>query len=166
MFDRPFELLPLPSPESYEKWMSVALEEAERAAAADEVPVGAVVVRGDQVLSRCHERKIALSDPTAHAEILALREAARHYGDWRLEDCVLFVTLEPCPMCAGAILLARIPLVVYGAPNYKFGAVRTHLRLFEMDKWNHHVEVVEGVLAAKCGELLTRFFAQRRQQPC
>lgn len=163
MAEQPFELLPLPSAESYEKWMRMALEEAERAAAADEVPVGAVVVRGNQVLSRCRERKIELSDPTAHAEILALREAAHAYGDWRLEDCVLFVTLEPCPMCAGAILLARIPLVVYGAPNHKFGAVRTHLQLFETAKWNHHVQVVEGILADECSELLTRFFAQRRQ---
>jgi len=144
--------------------MEVALDEARLAAAAGEVPVGAVVVRGATELARAHERKIELADPTAHAEILALREAARRYGDWRLEDCVLFVTLEPCPMCAGAALLARVPLVVYGAPNIKFGAVATHMPLFDYEGWNHRVHHVGGVLAEECGRLLSAFFARRRGQ--
>jgi tRNA(adenine34) deaminase len=143
--------------------MRVALEEANLAAAAGEVPVGAVLVRGDELLARAHERKIELCDPTAHAEVLALREAGRVYGDWRLEDCALFVTLEPCPMCAGAILLARVPLVVWGAPNLKFGAVITHLALLDYPRWNHRVEQVGGVLAEECRALLSGFFCHRRK---
>lgn len=157
-----FNFFPLPPDETYARWMRLALEEAELAAQAGEVPVGAVIVRGDTVLAREHERKIELCDPTAHAEILALRAAARAYGDWRLEDCAMFVTLEPCPMCAGAILLARIPLVVYGAANHKFGAVRTHMELFDCARWNHHVKAHGGVLEQECGALLSKFFAQRR----
>lgn len=155
---------PLPAEETYAHWMEIALEEAQAASVAGEVPVGAIVVRGEKIIARQRERKIELSDPIAHAEILALREAARAYGDWRLEDCALFVTLEPCPMCAGAALLARIPLVVYGAPNRKFGAVRTHLSLLDYDRWNHKVRWVEGVLAERAAALLTQFFEERRSQ--
>ncbi len=163
MCARPIELCPLPPSERYEHWMRVALEQARAAALAGEVPVGAVVVRGEELLAQAHERKIELSDPTAHAEVLALRAAARAYGDWRLEDCALFVTLEPCPMCAGAILLARVPLVVYGAPNLKFGAVTTHIELFAYPRWNHSVQHVGGILAEECGELLRNFFVERRR---
>ena len=95
---------------------------------------------------------------------LALREAARVYGDWRLEDCALFVTLEPCPMCAGAALLARLPLIVYGAPNMKFGALRTHVALLDYERWNHRVRYVGGVLADECAQLLSEFFAGRRER--
>jgi tRNA(adenine34) deaminase len=146
----------------FEAWMREALAQACEAAAADEVPVGAVVVRGNQMIARERERKVELSDPTAHAEILALRAAARVCGDWRLEDCALVVTLEPCAMCAGAALLARIPLLVYGAPNEKFGAVQTHVRLLDYGRWNHRVEVVPGVLAAECAAVLREYFARKR----
>lgn len=143
--------------------MGEALEMAREAARRDEVPIGAVVVRREEIIAREFERKVEWSDPTAHAEILALRQAARVCGDWRLEDCALFVTLEPCPMCAGAILLARIPLLVYGARNLKFGAVETHTHLLEYEKWNHRVECVSGVLAAECAGVLTQFFARKRR---
>ncbi len=142
--------------------MHEALELAREAARHDEVPVGAVVVRGEQTIGRGRERKIELSDPTAHAEILALREAAAVAGDWRLEDCTLVVTLEPCPMCAGAALLARIPLIVYGAKNLKFGAVETHVPLLAYPNWNHRTEVVSGILAEQCAAVLSEFFARKR----
>lgn len=153
----------LPAPDSYERWMSEALEMARLAARADEVPIGAVVVRQGELIAREHERKIELHDPTAHAEVLALREAARQTGDWRLEDCTLFVTLEPCAMCAGATLLARIPLLVYGARNDKFGAVETHTHLLELERWNHRVECTGGILAPQCAAVLTEFFARKRR---
>ncbi|MBX7245758.1 MAG: tRNA adenosine(34) deaminase TadA [Candidatus Sumerlaeaceae bacterium] len=145
-------------------WMREAIAQAREAAAAGEVPVGAVVVCDGQIIGRGHDRKIELSDPTAHAEILALREAAGAVGDWRLESCALIVTLEPCPMCAGAALLARIPLVVFGARNAKFGAVETHLPLLKHSGWNHAVRTIEGVLAEECADVLTRFFESRRNE--
>ncbi|MCX7717971.1 MAG: tRNA adenosine(34) deaminase TadA [Candidatus Sumerlaeaceae bacterium] len=152
----------LPPAEHYEQWMREALTLAREAAAAREVPVGAVVVRWGTVIGRGRERKIELSDPTAHAEVLALREAAASLGDWRLEDCALFVTLEPCPMCAGAALLARVPLVVYGAANVKFGAIETRDSLLSGPAWNHRVRTVGGVLADEAAALLTEFFAAKR----
>lgn len=162
MSPRLIDRMPLPPQETYEQWMRLALDAAREAGIAGEVPVGAVVVRGSEVLAVERERKIELCDPTAHAEILALRRAAEVYGDWRLEDCAIFVTLEPCPMCAGAILLARIPLVVFGAANVKFGAVTTHMALFDYERWNHHVQYHGGVLSSECAALLSNFFAQKR----
>jgi tRNA(Arg) A34 adenosine deaminase TadA len=152
----------LPPPAEYERWMREALVLAREAAAAGEVPVGAVVVRAGGVIGRGRERKIERSDPTAHAEVLALREAAAAIGDWRLEDCALFATLEPCPMCAGAALLARVPLVVYGAPNMKFGAIETIASLLDGPLWNHRVQTVGGVLADEAAAILTAFFAAKR----
>ena len=149
-------------PADYEPWMRAALDLAREAAEADEVPVGAVVVRNGEVIAAARERKIEMRDPTAHAEILAMREAARVIGDWRLEECALVVTLEPCPMCAGAALLARVPLLVYGAANNKFGAVITHARLLDYPGWNHSVETVGGVLADECGAVLRHYFASKR----
>lgn len=144
--------------------MEEALALAREAAAADEVPVGAVVVRlaDGAILGRGRERKVEMSDPTAHAEILALREAGAAMGDWRIEGCALVVTLEPCPMCAGATLLARVPLLVYGAENPKFGAVRAQTAMLDHPGWNHRVEVVRGVLAEECGAVLKEFFARKR----
>ena len=145
--------------------MTAALDQARAAAAIGEVPVGAVVVRlaDGAILGLAHEQKIQLSDPTAHAEILALRAAGGQINDWRLEECALVATLEPCAMCAGAALLARIPLVVYGAANPKFGAIETRLHtLAEEVGWNHRVQVISGVLAIECGALLTDFFRKRR----
>jgi len=144
-------------------WMRLALDEARRAAVEDEVPVGAVVVAGEEVVGRGRDRRMALRDPAAHAEILALREAAGRLGDWRLEGCAVYVTLEPCAMCAGAVLLSRIDALYFGAPNPKFGAVGSRLNLLdEAWGWNHRVRVVGGVLAAECGALLSAYFRGKR----
>lgn len=147
-------------------WMRLALEEARQAAAADEVPVGAVVVAGGHVIASAHNQREQLRDPTAHAEMIALTQAAAALGSWRLEGCTLYVTLEPCPMCAGAILQARVPRVVWGAPDPKAGAVVSLYRLFEDQRLNHRVEHTGHVLADECGRVLTEFFrAKRRPAP-
>jgi tRNA(adenine34) deaminase len=144
--------------------MRLALREAEAAASEDEVPIGAVILRGGQVIAAAHNQREQLHDPTAHAEMIAITQAAGVLGDWRLEGCTLYVTLEPCPMCAGAIVLARIPRVVYGAADPKAGAAQSLFQLFSDARLNHRAEVTTGVLAAECGEILTRFFEQKRQQ--
>jgi tRNA(adenine34) deaminase len=143
--------------------MKLALQEAEQALAEDEVPVGAVIVSGDRVIAAAHNQREGLRDPTAHAEMIAITQAAESLGSWRLDGTVLYVTLEPCPMCAGAILQARIPTVVYGAADPKAGAVRTLYRLLEDERLNHRCQIVPGVLAGPCGEILTRFFQQQRR---
>jgi tRNA(adenine34) deaminase len=145
-----------------EAWMRQALQLAEIAAAEDEVPVGALVVSGERIVGHGHDQRVALADPTAHAEVLALREAARCLGDWRLEGCEMFVTLEPCPMCAGAILLARLDALYFGAPNPKFGAVGTRINVLGDPGWNHQVRVVGGVLADECACPLTDYFQSKR----
>ncbi len=142
--------------------MKLALEEAAAALEENEVPIGAVIVRGREVLGRAHNQREQLRDPTAHAEMIAITQAAAALGSWRLEGCGLFVTLEPCPMCAGAIVQARIPLVVYGALDPKAGAVHSLFRLLDDPRLNHRAEVVSGVLAEACGEILTRFFQKQR----
>jgi tRNA(adenine34) deaminase len=152
----------LPQQQEMESWMREALQLARDSAERDEVPIGAVVISENQIIGRSGERKIELSDPTAHAELLAIREAARFMGDWRLENCILVATLEPCPMCVGAALLSRIPLLVYGARNLKFGAVETHLPMLDYPKWNHTVHTVKGVMAEECADLLSAFFARKR----
>ncbi|TWU29687.1 tRNA adenosine(34) deaminase TadA [Bythopirellula polymerisocia] len=145
-----------------ERLMGLALAEAAVAAAADEVPVGAVIVYNGKVIASAHNQREQLSDPTAHAEMIAITQAASAQNSWRLEDCTLVVTLEPCPMCAGAIVQARIPRVVYGAEDPKAGAVRSLYNILEDSRLNHRVEVVPGILAEKCGRLLTDFFQQKR----
>ena len=130
-----------------ERYMRLALEQAAAAAAADEAPVGAVIVADGRVLAAARNEREALRDPTAHAEMIAITQAASALQSWRLENCTLYVTLEPCPMCAGAIVLARIPRVVFGALDPKGGAVRSLYRLLEDSRLNHRVEVVEGVLS-------------------
>lgn len=142
--------------------MSLALAEAEAAAAANEVPVGALIAREGQVLASARNEREALRDPTAHAEMIAITQASATLGDWRLENCTLYVTLEPCPMCAGAIVQARIPRVVFGALDPKAGAVRSLYRLLEDPRLNHRAEVVEGVLAEPCGRALSQFFQAKR----
>ncbi len=149
---------------SHETFMRVAIREARAALDEDEVPIGAVVVRDDQIVAAAHNQREQLRDPTAHAEMIAITQAATAIGDWRLERCTLYVTLEPCPMCAGAIVLARIPRVVYGASDPKAGAARTLFRLLSDPRLNHRAEVVPDVLDRECGELLTRFFAQKRRE--
>jgi tRNA(adenine34) deaminase len=145
-------------------YMGLALEEACRARDMGEVPIGAVIVspRGE-ILARAHNLREGLQDPTAHAELLAITAAARALGSWRLEGCVLYVTLEPCPMCAGAIVLARLPRVVYGCTDPKAGACHTLYRITEDDRLNHQAEVVGGVLADRCAALLREFFQARRE---
>jgi len=142
--------------------MAEALRLAELAEQQGEVPVGAVVASGDTILGRGCNCPISRSDPTAHAEILAIREAAATIGNYRLEDAVLYVTVEPCAMCAGALVAARIRRLVFGARDLRFGAVRSKFRLADSELLNHRAEVVEGVLSAQCTELLQRFFRTRR----
>ena len=140
-----------------------ALAEAVRAQKEDEVPVGAVVVHGEQIIAAAHNQREQLNDPTAHAEMIAITQAATNLGSWRLNGCTLYVTLEPCPMCAGAILQARIPLVVYGAADLKAGAAESLFRLLDDDRLNHRAQVVGGVMANECGQLLTDFFRAQRK---
>jgi tRNA(adenine34) deaminase len=144
--------------------MEMALEEAELAAAEDEVPIGAVIVSLRQgVIARAHNQREQLLDPTAHAEMIAITQAAQALRSWRLEGCILYVTLEPCPMCAGAIVLARLPLVVYGAADPKAGACDTLYRITGDPRLNHRAQVIGGVLADRCGGVLSAFFAAKRQ---
>ncbi|MDE0032691.1 MAG: tRNA adenosine(34) deaminase TadA [Deltaproteobacteria bacterium] len=145
-------------------FMAQALAEAEAARGEGEVPVGAVVVCGGQVIGRGHNRREALADPTSHAEISAIREAVGTRPSWRLDDCTLYVTLEPCVMCAGAIVQARVRRVVFGCLDPKGGAVRSLYRICDDPRLNHRVEVTEGVLAERCGEILKRFFATLRER--
>jgi len=143
-------------------FMRMALREAERALEHDDVPIGAVLVRDGELVAAAHNERELRQDPTAHAEIIALREAARIAGSWRLLDTVLYVTLEPCAMCAGAIVLARVPRVVYGASDPKAGACGSVLDVLGESRLNHRPEVAGGLLALECGELLSEFFASRR----
>ena len=145
-----------------ERFMLAALAEARVGLAAGEVPVGAVVVVDDVIVGQAHNAPIALVDPTAHAEVLALREAARKVGNYRLPGATLYVTLEPCAMCCGAAIQARLARVVYGAPDPKAGAVESRHRLLDDAGLNHRVEAVGGVLGVECGALLKEFFESRR----
>ncbi|MFZ0313651.1 MAG: tRNA adenosine(34) deaminase TadA [Candidatus Korobacteraceae bacterium] len=147
---------------SDELWMEEALREAHRALALGEVPVGAIVVQDGGIVGRGCNRPLSANDPTAHAEILALREAGLTIGNYRLLDCDLYVTVEPCAMCAGAITHARLRRLVYGAEDPKAGAVHSMLQLLNHPKLNHQVEVSSGVLAARCMDLLQSFFRERR----
>jgi len=147
-----------------EEWMQRALELARRAAAEDEVPIGCVIVHepSGRIIGEGHNQRENEHDPTAHAEMQAMRQAGRSLGHWRLVDCALVVTLEPCPMCAGAIVNARIPRLVYGCDDPKAGAVRTLYQLCEDARLNHRVEVVKGVLGEQCAQVLKDFFRERR----
>jgi tRNA(adenine34) deaminase len=147
---------------THERWMGEALKEARQAADKGEVPVGALVVREGVILGRGHNQVETLQDPTAHAEILAIGAAGGHGEDWRLEDTTLYVTLEPCTMCCGAILLARVGRVVFGASDPRAGAVATTARLLDGNPYHHRVEVVGGISAGDCGAVLSDFFRSRR----
>ena len=142
--------------------MRLALDLAQRGLEAGEVPVGAVVVRDGLILGRAHNTPVRLADPTAHAEIMALREAGRRLGNYRLPGATLYVTVEPCPMCCGAALHARLARVVYGALDPKAGAVESLYRLLDDARLNHRVEAAGGVLAEQCGAVLRRFFERKR----
>jgi tRNA(adenine34) deaminase len=145
-----------------ESYMAVALEEARRATGWGDVPIGAVVVRGDRVLGRAGNQRERLADPTAHAEILALREAAAALGSWRLAGCTIYVTLEPCAMCAGATVLSRVDRLVFGAADPKAGFAGSLGDLVRDPRLNHRVEVTAGVLENRCAEVVRAFFAGRR----
>lgn len=147
-----------------EQYMRMALDLAREAAAAGEVPVGAVVVSEGEVVGRGFNQPIGKHDPTAHAEIVALRDAASKLGNYRLPGCTLYVTLEPCAMCSGAIMHARIGRVVFGAADPKTGVAGSVINLYEETRLNHHAEIVGGVLADECGALLSSFFAARRNK--
>ncbi len=151
-------------PSSDEQWMEEALREAATAQAAGEVPVGAVVVCDTCVIGRSGNRNLLDTDPTAHAEIVALRQAARALGNHRLPQCEMFVTVEPCPMCAGALVHARLKRLVYGADDPKTGAVHSVVAVLNHPGLNHHMEIRAGVLAGRCSEILQSFFRARRTQ--
>lgn len=144
-------------------YMQYAIREAERALDVGEVPVGCVIIHEGQIVGKAHNQRETLQDPTAHAEILAITQAADHFGSWRLEGAKLYVTLEPCPMCAGAIILARIAEVYFGATDPKAGCVGTLMNLLEDTRFNHNPRVTPGLLADECGALLTDFFRTIRQ---
>jgi tRNA(adenine34) deaminase len=152
----------LNTPANDEQYMREALRLADEAEWSGEVPVGAVVVAGGQIVGRGANATISQNDPTAHAEIISLREAARKLGNYRLLDSTLYVTMEPCAMCAGALVAARVSRLVFGTRDLRFGAVRSKFRLADSDLLNHRIEIVEGVLAAECLQRLQRFFEQRR----
>lgn len=148
----------------HEAFMKMALVQAEQALAAGEVPVGAVIVHGERVIAAAYNQREQLRDPTAHAEMIAITQAAESRGDWRLSGCTLYATLEPCPMCAGAIVNARVPQVVYGAPDPKGGAVHSIFRILSDARLNHRAEIFPGVLQDQCGEILSRFFQAQRDK--
>lgn len=147
---------------SHESFMYRALAEAARAEQEGEVPVGAIIVYEDHVIAAAHNQREQLRDPTAHAEMIAITQAAEHLQSWRLTGCRMYVTLEPCPMCAGAILQARIPELVFGAYDPKAGAVTSLYQILDDPRLNHRTAALGGILATECGNLLSQFFAARR----
>lgn len=154
--------LPMNPLQLHELSMRQALDEAGAALDEDEVPVGCVVVHAGDVIGAAHNQRETLNDPTAHAEMLAITQAAESLGSWRLTECVLYVTLEPCPMCAGAIVQARIPTVVYGTPDPKAGACHTIYQITDDRRLNHRCSVLGGVLEDECRSILQQFFARQR----
>ncbi len=148
--------------EPHEHYMRMSIQLARETEEAGEVPVGCVIVHQGRIIGAAANQREMLRDPTAHAEMLAITQAAESLGDWRLEECTLYVTLEPCPMCAGAIINARIPLVVFGASDPKAGAAGSLYNLLSDPRLNHRCQVFPGVLAVECGQLLTGFFQRQR----
>lgn len=148
---------------SDEYWMGEALSEANRARALGEVPIGAILVSGQTVLARAHNLRETWRDPTAHAELLVLQAASRRLGSWRLTECDLYVTLEPCPMCAGAIMLSRVRRLVFGATDEKGGAVVSKTAVLQPGLWNHHPDITSGVMADECANILKEFFKSVRE---
>ena len=147
---------------NHELWMRVALEEADAASVSGEIPIGAIVVAGDRIVGRGHNRSIELSDPTGHAEIIALRDAGDRGENYRLPETIMYVTLEPCPMCAGALLHARVGNLVFGARDLESGAAGSVMNLLESPLANHRCQVIAGILEADCRSRLENFFKQRR----
>ena len=158
-----FSVSPGAQAEDHERWMRESLRAAREAHLRDEVPIGACIVVGAQLLAVAGNRTRTDCDPTAHAEMVALREAARKSGNYRLPDAVVYSTIEPCAMCAGALIQARVKLLVYGATDEKAGAVESHFQICDAGQLNHRVEVIKGVLASECRELMQEFFRARRK---
>lgn len=147
-----------------EKYMREAIKQARKAAKIDEVPIGCVIVYDDKIIARGYNRRNTDKSTLAHAEIIAIRKAAKVIGDWRLEDCTMYITLEPCPMCAGAIVQARIPRVVVGAMNPKAGCAGSVINLLQMEGFNHKAELTSGVLVDECRTMLQDFFKEMRKR--
>lgn len=147
-----------------EHCMQIAINEAQKAAAIGEVPIGAIIIHEGEIVGRGYNRRETDRDPTAHAEMIAIREASQRLGGWRLMNATLYVTLEPCPMCAGAIVQSRISRVVYGAADPKAGCAGTLLNLLQEERFNHQVQVDGGILSDACGQMLKQFFSQLRQR--
>ena len=148
---------------TYHYWMREAIQEAQKAEAIGEVPIGAVVVWQNQIIGRGYNLRETTFDATAHAELIAIRQASEKLGAWRLLDCTLYVTLEPCPMCAGAIVQARVPTVVYGTTVPKAGCAGTLMNLLQEPRFNHRTEVIDGIAQEECAALLTNFFRKLRK---
>lgn len=147
-----------------EKFMKEALKQAKKAYAIEEVPIGCVIVYQDEIISRAYNKRNLKKNTLAHAELIAIEKASKKLGDWRLEECTMYVTLEPCQMCAGAIVQARIPKVVIGSMNPKAGCAGSVLNLLQMEQFNHQVEVERGILEKECSELLQNFFRELRKK--
>ncbi|WP_407944874.1 tRNA adenosine(34) deaminase TadA [Paenibacillus albiflavus] len=145
-------------------WMKEAIAEARKAEELGEVPIGAVIVKNGEIIGRGHNLRETTMDPTAHAEMVAIKQASEYLNAWRLLDCTLYVTLEPCPMCAGAIVQSRVPLVVFGTTDPKAGCAGTLMNLLQEDRFNHRVEVISDVLQEECGSMLTQFFRKLRSK--
>ncbi|MFA5528743.1 MAG: tRNA adenosine(34) deaminase TadA [Peptostreptococcales bacterium] len=148
----------------HEHFMREALKEAEKAFEKKEIPIGAIIVKDDRIIGRGHNLRETSKDPTAHAEIIAIKEAAKELDGWRLIGCKMYVTVEPCPMCAGAIILSRIPEVYIGTMDTKGGAAGSVMNILEEKKFNHKVEVHKGVLQEECNEIITSFFKKLREE--
>jgi len=146
----------------HQDWMQIALQQAQIAALLGEVPIGAVIVQDGEILAVAHNEKELRGDPTAHAEVLAIQRATAKLGDWRLERATLYVTLEPCPMCAGAIIQARLKQLVFGAPDSKGGACGSVMNVLDVNRWNHRVDLIAGVLEEECSQALKQFFKKLR----
>lgn len=147
---------------SYEKYMKEAIKEAKKAQLKDEVPIGCVIVKDDKIIARAHNLRESKQQSIAHAEILAIQKACKKIGSWRLENCDLYVTLEPCPMCSGAILQSRICNVIYGAKDYKGGCIESCMKMYEVEGFNHYPMTIGGILEEECSSLLTSFFKNKR----
>lgn len=149
---------------NYESYMELAIGQAQKAFEINETPIGAIIVYNDKVIASGYNKRNITKNPLAHAEIIAINQAANYIGDWRLENCQMYVTLEPCPMCSGAIVQSRIPKVIFGAKNPKAGCAGSIINLLQIQKLNHQVEIVDGILENKCSSMMKEFFKQFRMK--
>ena len=148
----------------HERYMKEAIKQAKKAYAIEEVPIGCVIVHNEKIIARGYNRRNTDKNTLSHAELIAIKKASKKLGDWRLEECTMYVTLEPCQMCAGAIVQARIPEVIIGSMNEKAGCAGSILNLLEMEQFNHQVQVTRGILSSECSSLMSAFFKELRQR--